>query len=104
MYNTFNKFRQYLTSIDKEEKLMKQNESEIKKVFCFRPRKCISCGKIIWVGKYWCKPIKNYSKYSELYATDKLICCKKCANCKNDMDKIMDTWAFKKPLWTFLKK
>ncbi len=83
---------------------MKQNESEIKKVFCFRPRKCISCGKIIWVGKYWCKPVKNYSKYSELYATDKLICCKKCANCKNDMDKIMDTWAFKKPLWTFLKK
>lgn len=83
---------------------MKQNESEIKKVFCFRPRKCISCGKIIWIGKHWCKPVKNYSKYSELYETDKLICCKKCANCKNDMDKIMDTWAFKKPLWTILKK
>ena len=25
-------------------------------------------------------------KCSELYVTDKLICCKKCVNCKNDMD------------------
>ena len=83
---------------------MKQNEIEIKKVFIFRPRKCISCGKIIWIGKHWCKPVKNYSKYSELYVTDKLICCKKCANCKNDMDKISVTCAYKKPLWMFLNK
>ena len=40
----------------------------------------------------------------ELYATDKLICCKKCANCKKDMDKISVTCAYKKPLWMFLNK
>ena len=40
----------------------------------------------------------------ELYATDELICCKKCANCKNDMDKISVTCAYKKPLWMLLNK
>ena len=81
---------------------MKRNETKVKKVLILFPRKCISCGKLIWLGKYWCKLVENYSE--DLFVTDKLICCKKCASCMNDMDKVIDTWACKKPLWTYLNK